>query len=138
VQLQARQVADSVSTGEGNVLGLAAGGLFTLEKFPRKADNTQYLLTETDLRIEGFDFEDPADRRYTSDEDFERAFRIRFKAIPGDVPFRNPTRTPRPTMGGPQTAVVVGKDGEEIWTDEYGRIKVQFHWDRLGKKDENT
>ncbi|TWU23444.1 Phage-related baseplate assembly protein [Novipirellula galeiformis] len=138
VQLQARQVADSVGTGEGNVLGLAAGGLFTLEKFPRKADNIEYLLTETDLRIEGFDFEDPGDRRYTSDEDFERAFRIRFKAIPGDVTFRNLPRTPRPMMGGPQTAVVVGKSGEEIWTDKYGRIKVQFHWDRLGEKDENT
>ena len=41
-------------------------------------------------------------------------------------------------MDGPQTARVVGKKGEEIWTDKHGRIKVQFHWDRAGKKDENS
>ena len=41
-------------------------------------------------------------------------------------------------MGGPQTAVVVGPGGEEIYTDKYGRVKVQFHWDRYGKKNENS
>jgi type VI secretion system secreted protein VgrG len=46
--------------------------------------------------------------------------------------------TPRPTVQGPQTAIVVGKAGEEIWTDKYGRVKVQFHWDREGKRDENS
>ena len=44
----------------------------------------------------------------------------------------------KPIVQGPQTAMVVGKAGEEIWTDKYGRIKVQFHWDRLGKEDENS
>src|SRR5690606_4252061 len=46
--------------------------------------------------------------------------------------------TPRPVVQGPQTAIVVGKSGEEIWTDEFGRVKVQFHWDRYGKSDENS
>ena len=39
---------------------------------------------------------------------------------------------------GSQTAVVVGKGGEEIWVDKYGRVKVQFFWDRRGKRDENS
>ena len=60
-------------------------------------------------------------------------------AIPLAVPFRPQRVTPRPVVQGTQTAVVVGPAGkEEIYTDKYGRIKVQFHWDREGKHDENT
>jgi type VI secretion system secreted protein VgrG len=51
-------------------------------------------------------------------------------AIPASQQFRPPRRTPRPFVQGPQTAVVVGPSGEEIFTDKYGRVKVQFHWDR--------
>jgi type VI secretion system secreted protein VgrG len=55
-----------------------------------------------------------------------------------DVPFRPQRVTPKPVITGTQTAIVVGKSGEEIWTDKYGRIKVQFHWDQRGKNDENS
>lgn len=55
-----------------------------------------------------------------------------------DSPYRPPRKTPTPLVRGVQTAVVVGPSGEEIYTDKYGRIKVQFHWDRDGKKDENS
>lgn len=61
-----------------------------------------------------------------------------FTAFAADVPFRPPRLTPKPRISGTQTAVVVGKSGEEIWTDKYGRVKVQFHWDQLGTKDENS
>jgi type VI secretion system secreted protein VgrG len=61
-----------------------------------------------------------------------------FEAMPATVPYRPPRVTPKPVIPGTQTAIVVGKQGEEIWTDAYGRIKVQFHWDQLGKKDENS
>lgn len=61
-----------------------------------------------------------------------------FDALPVATPFRPLRRTPRPRMAGPQTAVVVGPSGEEIWTDEHGRVKVQFHWDREGESDENA
>jgi type VI secretion system secreted protein VgrG len=61
-----------------------------------------------------------------------------FTAFPADVQFRPPRVTPKPTISGTQTAIVVGKAGEEIWTDKYGRVKVQFHWDQLGKSDENS
>ncbi|MEJ8845046.1 type VI secretion system Vgr family protein [Variovorax rhizosphaerae] len=58
--------------------------------------------------------------------------------LPIDMPWRPPRLTPRARMPGPQCAIVVGKSGEEIWTDKYGRVKVQFHWDRYGKRDENS
>ncbi|MES9895126.1 MAG: type VI secretion system tip protein TssI/VgrG, partial [Candidatus Thiodiazotropha endolucinida] len=52
--------------------------------------------------------------------------------------FRSARTTPKPMVQGPQTAVVVGPSGEEIYTDEYGRVKLQFHWDRYGQRDENS
>ncbi|MBZ0172997.1 MAG: type VI secretion system tip protein VgrG, partial [Phycisphaerales bacterium] len=61
-----------------------------------------------------------------------------FEAFPKEIDYRPPVRTPRPRMYGAQTAVVVGPKGEEIYADEYGRIKVQFHWDRDGQADENS
>ena len=65
-------------------------------------------------------------------------FGCEFRAISSKQPFRSAWITPKPVVKGPQTAVVVGKAGEEIWTDKYGRVKVQFLWDRDGKKDENS
>ncbi len=61
-----------------------------------------------------------------------------FTAIDATQPFRSPRITPKPSISGPQTAMVVGPSGEEIYTDEYGRVKVQFHWDRYSKADENS
>ena len=62
----------------------------------------------------------------------------RFTCIPFSLPFRPVRKTPKAHVGGAQTAVVVGPAGEEIYTDKYGRVKVQFHWDRQGKKDQNS
>ncbi|MCZ2157217.1 MAG: type VI secretion system tip protein VgrG [Bryobacterales bacterium] len=59
-------------------------------------------------------------------------------SVPNSAPYRPPRKTPLPQVKGVQTAVVVGPSGEEIYTDKYGRIKVQFHWDRLGKKDQDS
>ncbi|WP_079228600.1 type VI secretion system tip protein TssI/VgrG [Pseudomonas putida] len=55
-----------------------------------------------------------------------------FTCVRKKIPYRPPLSTPRPTISGPQTAIVVGPPGEEIFTDELGRVKVQFHWDRHG------
>ncbi len=57
-----------------------------------------------------------------------------FTCIQASVPFRPPRVTPKPFVQGPQTALVVGKSGEEIWVDKYGRVIVQFYWDRLGQR----
>ncbi|HYK01928.1 MAG TPA: type VI secretion system tip protein TssI/VgrG [Thermoanaerobaculia bacterium] len=66
------------------------------------------------------------------------AYTNSFEAVPADAIIRPRRLTPRPVIPGTQTAIVVGKSGEEIWTDKYGRVKVQFHWDQLGKNDENS
>lgn len=68
----------------------------------------------------------------------EASYTNSFTCIPFDVPYRPPRVTPKPMVEGTQTAIVVGPAGEEIYTDEHGRVKVQFHWDREGKKDENS
>jgi len=65
-------------------------------------------------------------------------YRNTFTCIPLALPFRPQRKTPKPQIVGPQTAVVVGPKGEEIFCDQYGRVKVQFHWDRLGKNDANS
>jgi type VI secretion system secreted protein VgrG len=65
-------------------------------------------------------------------------YRTEFECIPAALPFRPARATPRPTVAGTQTAVVVGPSGEEIFTDKYGRVKVQFRWDREGKNDADS
>jgi type VI secretion system secreted protein VgrG len=66
------------------------------------------------------------------------AYANTFECIPHEIPFRPLRLTAKPVVEGVQTAIVVGPSGEEIYTDEYGRVKVQFHWDREGKNDENS
>jgi type VI secretion system secreted protein VgrG len=63
-----------------------------------------------------------------------RRFSISIEAVPGNVPYRPERLTQQPRIHGAQTARVVGPKGKEIWTDKYGRVKVQFHWDRKGKR----
>jgi type VI secretion system secreted protein VgrG len=80
----------------------------------------------------------PATYRSGSDDSEGFRYNNTFQAIPSTLPFRPQRGTIRPVVPGMQTAVVVGPAGEEIFTDKYGRIKVQFHWDRDGKKDANS
>ena len=75
---------------------------------------------------------------YLSNQETGDGYRCNFNAVKTSTPVRPIRATPKPLVQGPQTAVVVGKSGEEIWTDKYGRVKVQFFWDREGKKDENS
>jgi type VI secretion system secreted protein VgrG len=118
-------------TGETDARGLFPGGLFTLKNYPRDDQNREYLIVSTRHRLSLGGYEAGKDGD-------ELEYNCDFEAMPSAVPFRTERLTPRPVMQGPQTAMVVGKSGEEIDTDEYGRVKVQFKWDRLGKKDENS
>jgi len=117
--------------GQSVVRGLMCGGLFTLSNFPRADQNREYLVVSVNhsIHTESFEAGEGAGRTvYTNS----------FNVIESKTQFR-PTRiTPKPIVQGPQTAVVVGPKGDEIYTDKYGRIKVQFHWDRDGKMDENS
>ncbi len=75
---------------------------------------------------------------YRSGEDAWLEYSNEFTAIPAELPYRPPQVTPRPTVDGSQTATVVGPAGEKIFCDKYGRVKVQFHWDRYGKWDADS
>jgi type VI secretion system secreted protein VgrG len=106
-----------------------AGGKFALVKHPAGAENQEYLLTAVEHEAVEGSYAGNGKQTY---------YRNRFTGMPSRVPFRPARRTSRPVVKGPQTAVVVGPKGEEIYTDKYGRVKVQFFWDRQGKKDENS
>ncbi|UZE13506.1 type VI secretion system tip protein VgrG [Pseudomonas sp. B21-053] len=71
-------------------------------------------------------------------DDFHQGYRNRFSATPWDVPYRPPLDHPKPKVLGTQSAVVTGPEGEEIFCDQYGRVKVQFFWDREGQHDDKT
>ncbi|WP_432675182.1 type VI secretion system tip protein TssI/VgrG [Delftia sp. 11MD] len=132
-------------TGRSRVRGqschraLATGYTFSLYNYPRGDQNRQYLITGLSYHLK----ENPrvsavapgAKGSAAEDGSFQR---YELQAQPTSLAFTPPRTTPKPRTTGPQTAVVVGPAGEEIWTDEYGRIKVQFHWDRLGSKDQNS
>ena len=117
--------------GAGNARGFLPGGLFALTGHPREDQNREYLLTSVQYDMRTAQFE-------SGDGEGDTRFSCRFSAIESKTPYRSPWVTGRPVVQGPQTAIVVGKSGEEIYTDKYGRVKVQFHWDRQGKNDENS
>jgi len=119
--------------GAGNAAGLISGCLFTLTNyFSREDQNREYLITSETCHIGPQEYES----RFKADNDV--LFSTNITAIDSQQQFRTPRNTPKPIVQGPQTAIIVGKPGEEIWTDEYGRVKVQFHWDRYSEGDENS
>lgn len=119
------------ASGSGTARGLHAGRVFTLDGFPDEAQNAKHLVVSTEIRL--------IDPNHVSGADVAtETYRVTFEAVPASVEYRPARRTRRPIVGGPQTATVVGPPGEEIFTDKYARVKVQFHWDRLGKDDQNS
>ncbi|PDT34648.1 type VI secretion system tip protein VgrG [Rhizobium sp. M10] len=125
------QAAHQRIAAAGTVRGLASGSTFKLENFPRKDQNAEYVVLRADYRLFDPGYRPAADAG-------EETFRAIFQVAPTSITYRPPRTTTRPVMRGPQTATVVGPAGEEIFTDKYARVKVQFHWDRLGKKDQNS
>jgi len=130
-RIEELQVNNQVFRGGGNVRGLSVGGLFSLTKFPRDDQNREYLVKSTSITAQSNAYE-------TTSAHETESFHCRFVALDGQTQFRPRRITAKPVIQGPQTAIVVGKSGEEIWTDKHGRAKVQFHWDRYGKQDENS
>lgn len=114
----------------GNNRNLFAGARFTLVDHSREDQNIQYLITQYECELR-------ADELISEkDKSEQQMLTFQATAIPAKIKFRPKQTYQKPRMQGPQTATVVGKASEEIWTDKYGRIKVQFHWDRLGKADD--
>ncbi|MDX9683365.1 type VI secretion system tip protein VgrG [Pseudomonas protegens] len=115
----------------GNARGLGVGNLFSLTGFSRQDQNREYLIVSI--------------RYYLVQESLESGagggsaqFESHLTCIDAQQSFRPLATTHKPMVQGPQTARVVGPAGEEIWTDQYGRVKVHFHWDRHDQSNENS
>ncbi|MEB4866087.1 type VI secretion system tip protein TssI/VgrG, partial [Pseudomonas aeruginosa] len=119
---------------------LVSGHFLEIAEHPRAEWNDLWLLSE--VFHEG---KQPQvlEENVTSDtsastDDFQQGYRNRFLATPWEVFFRPPLEHPKPRVLGSQTAVVTGPPGEEIHCDRYGRVRVQFHWDREGQGDDKS
>ena len=130
VRMEQEALPSLLIRGQGSHPGFTAGHTFDLER--HFSDDGKYALTTVE-----HDAHQALDAHQASGE-FK--YGNRFNAIPysASLPFRPTMVTPHPSVRGVQTALVVGPSGEEIYTDKYGRIKVQFHWDRDGKTDANS
>jgi len=131
VRMQEEEAEHLVAHGMSQCRMFVSGYKFTLEEHPRKDMNTDYVLTEIQHAA-------VTDAYPSSRAGEGESYSNTFTCIPLSVPFRPLRITPRPTVKGLQPAVVTGPSGEEIYSDKYGRVKVQFFWDRLGKKNENS
>lgn len=133
VRLEEHQAARRVLRMSATCRALVPGYKFTLSDHPIAALNQEYLVTQVDVIGR-----QPQSAENEAGGELGQTFEADVLAIPASTPFRPPRVTPIPSIRGTQTAVVVGPSGSEIHTDEYGRVKVQFHWDRAGKYDENS
>ena len=133
VRLESLQSEHERTQGQTTVRTMAPGYLFTLERCPRADQNREYLSV-----VVSYNFRDNARMTAGGGGGGDADWDIQVTAQPTAIPYRPQRLTPRPLTSGPQTAVVVGPAGEEIYTDKYGRVKVQFFWDRYGKKDEHS
>lgn len=117
------------------VRGLLPGYKFTLIEHPVEALNIEYLVTHVTHRAR-----QPQSAEEEAGGQAGARHETDIRGIPATIPFRPPRRTRRPVILGTQTALVTGPSGEEIYTDDegYGRVKVQFHWDRDGQHNENS
>ena len=128
IRMQQEALPSLVVAGTGTCRQFAAGCKFTLD---RHFDaNGPYILTKVTHQA-------TLGAAYVPGSG-DASFTNQFECIPAALPYRPSRVAPRPRIEGPQTAVVVGPSGQEIFTDKYGRVKVQFPWDRLGKKDANS
>ncbi|XZE32850.1 type VI secretion system Vgr family protein [Pirellulaceae bacterium SH501] len=107
------------------------GYVFELFDHPKDDENLEYLVVGTRTRVSSSEIDQ-------GKTDSDNEVLVEFTAIQKNTQYRSPTTTAKPIVAGPQTAKVVGKVGEEIWTDSLGRVKVQFPWDRVGANDENS
>ncbi|MFW5740201.1 MAG: type VI secretion system tip protein TssI/VgrG, partial [Myxococcota bacterium] len=135
VRLEEHNAQQERTQGEGDVRGMTVGALFTLTNHPRQDQNREYLVVSATYHLQALDYESGG--KGTSD-DAGRVCHCSFRAIPSSIPFRTASTTVKPNIRGVQTARVVGKEGQEIWTDEYGRVKLQFRWDREGGANEDS
>ncbi|EAV9438295.1 type VI secretion system tip protein VgrG [Salmonella enterica] len=130
IRMEAQRSPGSRVHGAGNIRTLMTGYTFALMNHPTAELNQEYLLAQTTLFVQ--------DNAQHSGQDQHFTFSTRFELHPTREVFRPQRTISKPHTKGPQSAIVTGPAGQEIWTDQYGRVKVQFGWDRYGKMDENS
>jgi type VI secretion system secreted protein VgrG len=132
LRMEQEEAAHILIQGASYCRAFTPGYRFELQDHDRRDQNGTYLITSvTHSAQEGGFYSGIGGTQ-------EATYDNTFTAIPHSAPFRPPRLTPKPVVHGSQTAIVVGPSGEEIYTDKYGRVKVQFHWDRLGQYDEKS
>lgn len=130
IRMQAEEFEIDSATGSSDCSSFYAGGKFKLTKHTAKSEKGEYILTAV--------YHHSTDNSYFSGGEGGSHYNNHFVCVPADVHIR-PTRIhPKPIMQGPQSAIVTGQSGEEIYIDDYGRIKVKFIWDRGDTKNEKT
>jgi type VI secretion system secreted protein VgrG len=132
VRIEEQQSEYELLYGEGNARGLSVGSLFELTGYTRKDQNREYLIVSATHEIVSDVYETGAGGGEAD------IYACSFAAVPSKQPFRPARTTLKPVVKGPQTAIVVGPAGSEIYTDKYSRVKLKFHWDRYSKADENS
>lgn len=135
IRLQELQSRYEQISGQSDHLGLTIGGRFRLTlpaKGLRPDQAREYIVSSTTLQASQDLFGS------SDDSGGEDLYSIGFTVLPATEIYRPARTTPKPLIQGPQTAIVAGKSGEEVWTDEHGRVKLQFHWDRYGAGDEKS
>ncbi len=132
VRIQELQASHEIVSSESDAQGICCGYTFKVTDHTREDQEREYLVMSTTIHVKSDLYHSAAGGGGGP------FFQCQFSAMDSSQPFRPPRVTPKPVIQGPQTAVVVGKDGEEIWTEKHGRVKLQFHWDRYGKSDEES
>jgi type VI secretion system secreted protein VgrG len=130
IQLEAAEALRRTVRGAGTCRAQQAGCTFELTDHYRSDMNQKYTLLRVQHAATAGD--------YRSWDSAPFDYHNQFFAIPSDVPYRPTRKTPTPVVRGSQTALVVGPPGEEVYTDKHGRVKVQFYWDRKGKKNDKS
>ncbi|MDA7746356.1 type VI secretion system tip protein VgrG [Psychromonas sp.] len=129
-RMDAEEVDANTIAGSSSCSSFSAGQFFKLDKHEAKSEKGKYLILSVQHQA--------SDMSYFSSQGGDEHYSNNFNCMPLENMYRPPMIYTRPVMYGPQSALVTGPSGEEIHTDEYGRIKVQFMWDRDGKKDANS
>ncbi|ACC75181.1 type VI secretion system tip protein TssI/VgrG [Paraburkholderia phymatum] len=129
IRMQELYAPGTRAWGSGNLRDVVCGTTFTLAGYPQQSANCEYLVVSASFA---------ASELGESTGAGEFSVRSSFVVQPATVVFRPPRTVPKPRTTGPQTAIVTGPDGQEIWTDQYGRVKLKFHWDRSPVRNQKS
>lgn len=137
LRMQALRTHGARARASGNLRGMVPGFTFKLAKHPRQKANAEYLILDTHFLIEDV-AQDSQIKDAAPGRKQQWKVEVDFTAHPVTEPLRPALTQPKPFVRGPQSALVVGPEGQNLWTDQYGRIKVHFPWDRLGQKNQHS